>query len=503
MKFQGFVGTTYNLPSVNVDCQRCINLVPTLIESGTGKEGNVVYYKSTPGLRKLFECGAGPIRGVWADDPVEDALNPANRMLVASGGEMYKATFASGTWTVTKIGNLDTTTGFMSGVMLPKQLGNGVFVDGKKSYLYQRYNSGGVAAESFDTFAGYGWPSVPGATQVLWIDGFLVFISAGSDQFYVSGWNSLNVDPLSFASTEGSLDKIVGGIVLNRQIIFFNERSTEIWSNTGNGDFPFERIPGGFIEKGCVAVGSIAKLDGFVFWLGRDEAGQGVVYATQSLSPQRISTHPMESAITGYASLAEARSYVYQADGHSYYVLTFPEATWVYDLSTKQWHERCYTNLGTLERHRGDVSTFHPDLSLQVVGDYRNGKVYAFDRTKFTDDGNAITRRRVAPHISGTLKTVFHKRLTLDMETGVGLDGSGLGSDPQVMLRFSNDGGHTWSSEVWAGAGKKIGGVGEYKKRVFWTRLGSARDRVYEVSITDPVDVTIIGAEIDLEVGNS
>jgi hypothetical protein len=76
------------------------------------------------------------------------------------------------------------------------------------------------------------------------------------------------------------------------------------------------------------------------------------------------------------------------------------------------------------------------------------------------------------------------------------------GSDPEVMLRWSDDGGHTWSSEHWA----KIGKIGEYYRRVFWRRLGMTvklRDRVYELSGTDPVKISIMGAELILSPTNA
>ncbi|MGI9158928.1 MAG: hypothetical protein ACR2K1_04165 [Saprospiraceae bacterium] len=63
------------------------------------------------------------------------------------------------------------------------------------------------------------------------------------------------------------------------------------------------------------------------------------------------------------------------------------------------------------------------------------------------------------------------------------------------MLRWSDDGGHTWSNEYW----RDMGQIGEYGKRVIWRRLGMTtklRDRVYEISGTDPVKIVIMGAEL-------
>jgi hypothetical protein len=65
------------------------------------------------------------------------------------------------------------------------------------------------------------------------------------------------------------------------------------------------------------------------------------------------------------------------------------------------------------------------------------------------------------------------------------------------MLRWSDDGGHTWSREHWSSMGQ----IGQYGHRTFWRRLGMTqkiRDRVYEVSGTDPVKITIMGAELIL-----
>lgn len=71
------------------------------------------------------------------------------------------------------------------------------------------------------------------------------------------------------------------------------------------------------------------------------------------------------------------------------------------------------------------------------------------------------------------------------------------GYDPQVMLRWSDDGGHTWSNEHWRSMGK----IGQFGYRTIWRRLGMTlklRDRVYEVSGTDPVKIAIMGAELQV-----
>lgn len=83
-------------------------------------------------------------------------------------------------------------------------------------------------------------------------------------------------------------------------------------------------------------------------------------------------------------------------------------------------------------------------------------------------------------------KLIPHSSFELDCEVGRGLS-SGQGSDPKIMMKYSDDGGRTWSNELWRSLGK----VGEYKTRVVWRKLGSSKDRVYQVSGSDPVFIQI------------
>ena len=89
--------------------------------------------------------------------------------------------------------------------------------------------------------------------------------------------------------------------------------------------------------------------------------------------------------------------------------------------------------------------------------------------------------------------------LYLDFATGVGLT-TGQGSDPQVMLRWSDDGGDTWSNEHWRSLGK----TGAKKTRVHWNRLGQFGDkgRIFELTKSDPVEFSLLGAHADLNPGN-
>lgn len=482
MRFQGFIGPSYTAKSPSVDAQRTVNLYPEVNETGNGKEKEVMSLIGTPGLRLAKSVGNGPIRLIHVD--------PSLRVFVVSGNSMYRLTRSEGVWSSTLLGTLTTSTGIVKAASSSLHT---VFVDGETNYAYRN------ATNDFGTYASFSYEGVPTATHVDYIDGYFVFNEDGTEKFYTTDINALTVAALDFASSEGNPDDIVGLIAQNRDLWLFNSKTIEVFTNTGNPDFPFERASGGFIEQGCMAGYTIAKINSHVLWLGRDEKGNGSVFMARGLQPQRVSTHAVERAIQTYGDISTASAYAYQASGHHFYVLNFTQATWVYDLSTGLWHERAYTNDGALERHRANVHAFVPDLAVHLVGDYETGKVYELDENYYSDNGDEITRLRRAPHITSGLKNVFCHSFQLDMETGVGIDGSGQGTDPQAMLRWSDDGGHTWSNETWA----SIGAIGAKKTRVIWRRLGSFSDRVFEVRITDPVKVVLIGAELELEQGVS
>jgi hypothetical protein len=210
-----------------------------------------------------------------------------------------------------------------------------------------------------------------------------------------------------------------------------------------------------------------------------------------------VSTHAIEFAIQNYATISDAIGYTYQQEGHAFYVLSFPTAgkTWAYDVSTALWHERAGFENGEFVRHRSNCQmSFNNEI---IVGDYEDGRLYAFDLDVYADDTEIQkwlrSWRAISPGQNNLKRTAQHM-LQLDCESGVGLN-NGQGSDPQVSLRWSDDGGHTWSNYH----ARTMGKIGEFGERVIWRRLGMTlklRDRVYEASGTDPVKIAILGAEL-------
>lgn len=477
MRFPGFIGPTYTLQSVNVDCQRCVNWYPEMNDLGTGKEKEVAFLAPTPGLRLFATLGESPVRGIWQTSK--------GTVFAVGGSQLYMVTSDG---MAVPLGTLNTSTGPVSIADNGIQL---FVVDGTYGY---------VLTLETNVFFLVTDPDFPGADQVAFLDGYFIFNYPDTGKFFFSGLNDITFDGVDISTAESSPDILVGLISSNQNIALFGSQSVEIFYDSGDADSPFQRVSGAVIEVGCAAPFSIAKLSGGgIMWLGGDSTGQGIVYKMQGYQAQRVSNSSVEAVIRSCTptQIAAARAWVYQQSGHVFYVLNIPglKSTWVHDMTTGLWHERTYLADKEEQRHLADCHAVGFGLSL--VGDYKSGNIYVLDQDALTDNGTSIARTRAAPHITKELKRIAHSAFQLDMETGVGLDGIANGTNPQAMIQWSDDGGHTWSNEHWAFIGK----IGKTKTRVIWRRLGTSRDRVYRVKVTDPVKAVLIGADLMMEEG--
>lgn len=393
------LGASYVARSVNAADNRMVNLYPEAIPDGGKSQG---YLQRTPGRRRLAVVGTGPIRGLWAF---------GDSLYAVSGTALFRI---SASWQATNVG---TVTG--TGPVSMSDNGTQLFVAcNPDAFVYNAATN--VFAQVTD-------PDFPGAKQVGYLDGYFVFIEPNSQRVWITDlFDGQAVDPLDFASAEGSPDNLVGIIIDHREVWLFGTNSVEVWYNAGGADFPLQRIQGAFNEFGCAATYSLAKMDNSVFWLGADARGQGVVYRANGYTGTRISTHAVEWAIQSYGSLADAQAYTYQMDGHSFYVLTFPSAgkTWVYDAAINAWHERAGFDNGEFVRIRDNCQAAFQGLN--IAGDYEDGRLFALDPEVYEDDDQPqkwLRSWRALPTGQNNLNRSAHHTLQLDCEAGVGLNG--------------------------------------------------------------------------------
>lgn len=471
-----FIGGAYTAVSPNINAQKSINCYP-VIDNMDAK--TVISMYGTPGL-KVFsavvaESAYTAVRAVWAFGSVIYAV-------IGSG--VYSITSAG---VATSLGSITTSSGnvFMSD--------NGtqvIIVDGT---AYGHYIQSGVLYDITDE-------DFPAAASVTFQDGYFIVVKVGTGQIWISGLYDVTTwDALDFATAEGSPDNALNAVSNTHDLWIFGERSTEIFYNSGNSDFPFERISGAFIEVGIGAAASVAKINGQMYWL----TDNGQVVRNAGYQFQVISTDHIAFAISGYAVISDAIAWTYNLNGHDFYVLTFPTAmnTWVFDTVTNHWHEwESYANKDNSipwSRHRGNCCCLFGRKT--IVGDYENGTLYELDSATYTDNSEVIRRIRQAQTISKDRNRVIFHSIELEFEGGVGLTGGVQGEDPQACLSWSDDGGRVWSNEHW----RSIGKIGERNQQVTWNRLGMSRNRVFRLVVSDPVKFVLINAFAELEALNS
>jgi hypothetical protein len=381
-----------------------------------------------------------------------------------------------------------------------------------------------------------------GANTVDIVDNYFVYNRPNTQQWGASNALSPISNNISFSSKDGAPDNLVALIVDHREVYLLGEASSEVWVDVGAAQFPFQRIPGTSTQHGIAATFSVSRLGNSFAYLSRNNRGQAEIMQMNGYIPSRISTHAVENTLVGQY-IDDAVAWTYQLEGHEIYVISFPtiNLTWAYDIATNMWHKWLYyNNSGQFERHRGNCCAVFQGTVL--VGDYSNGTIYKLDKQNYTDSGQTIRRVRRAPHLVTDFQREYFDELQIQFQPGVGTTGVSIATSgtsgnylgdtyvipsdatftigpydvyflglanllvvnnvttyPQAMLRWSNDGGSTWSNEHWV----TIGQLGRYKNRAIWRRLGMARDRVFEVVVTDPVNAVIVSANLKTTTGDN
>lgn len=290
------------------------------------------------------------------------------------GGHLYKDT--------TDKGAVDTTNGIYRfreslGATPRLQLGNGV-----KAYNYDD-GAGLVQIADPDFPASFvkGWAYLDGTTYVMLPDAHI----QGSDINDTTSWNPLNV---LLAQVEPDL-----GIGLQKQLVYvvaFKQWSTEVFYDAGNATgSPLMTVQGAKVNHGCAAEGSIAELEGVLYWLATSRNAGMYVMKLDGLKPEPISTKPVERLLDNW-DLTTVWSWTLRHDGHKFYGLTskVSNMTLVYDATENLWSQWTDKN----GNYWPIISSTYKASTLQHLLQHEtNGKIYYADTGYTSDDGDTIT----------------------------------------------------------------------------------------------------------------
>jgi hypothetical protein len=394
------------------------------------------------------------IRGLFTFNGVMHAVRDDELMRIDSAG------------TASVLGTIGSAGGPVDMVQMLTQL---VIGDGAQLYVWD--------GSSITTISDY----VLG-DSLAFVDQRVLFPLRGTQKFQWTGLgDATQIDPLDFASAEGSPDRLVAIVSNLRELLLLGETSGEVWLSVG-GSEAFARSEAEFLQVGCAAARSALLVGDTPMWLGRDADGQAQVYAGRG---QRVSTRAIEERFEGI-DVANARAYTYSDGGSRFYCLNVPnvDTTLCFDLTFKEWHERA-------ELVAGAYAPWRPTCHAFAYGKHyfgaADGKIYRLDADAHDFAGDVKVRDRIAPVVSSPdMRRLRFNRFDLLSERGFG---------GAVMLRFSDDNGATWS----AWRTDSAGAVGEYRERVRFNRLGSARDRVFQVRMTDAVPFNPVAANVEVE----
>lgn len=419
-----------------------------------------------------------------------------------------------------------------SGTAIPDFAQSGTTVDsGTLIWVFQASSNGnaGVSGATIPTFNDAGGTTPDGTGTLIWqdeglrllnvtsqlagipiqvdySDGYFIVIFANSNKFQISGildgttWPGIQVNAVSVFP-----ENIVSIIVSHRELWVFGSQHAQPYQDTGTDEI-FDVIPGALVDTGSGATFGRNLVDNTIFWISQDQRGGCQAWRANGYSPLRISTHAVETALSSYpaSAIASMVTYTYQDGGHLFWVLYIPgtDCTWVYDVAESLWHKRAEWVSGNFGPHRSWNHEYA--FGKHLVGDWQTGNIWemklAYDTgggvyAFVTDNGETIRRLRRSPTVVDEMNWITHADLTVDFAPGLGpqpplTDGSGNPRPPLAMLRWSNDRGSTWSNSHAVSAGF----AGQYTHRSIWRRLGRARYRVYELSMTDPIPWCIVDA---------
>lgn len=437
--------------------ERRVNCFPEL---GDGK--TVAKIIGVPGKKLFSNITTARSRGQYVFD---------SKLYTVMGNTLYEVTTAG---VATSKGTVNTSYGEVDIADNGTQM---IIVDGTNGYTF--------ASGTLTQIADADFPN--GATTVAFVGGyFIVDDPSNTGRYYFSAlYDGTSWGALDYATAESIPDALNRVFEDHGQLILFGDKSIEPWYTTGDSSLPFALVNGASIRWGVDAKWSICKFDNSVAFLGkRDTDGALQVVVLEGYQPRRISNEAIEYEIGTYSVTSDAIGQTYTSNGHTFYILSFPSAnkTWVYDASTTLWHER--ETSGT--RDIADYYTYFSGKT--IVSDYSEGELYQLDDDTYDDNGRLISRSFVMPYIAQDKNMMFGASIQVEFEQGVGLV-QGQGSDPLVMMDYSDD-GRTWSNKKT----RAIGKLGKFGWRTKWNRLGRFRDRAFRITMTDPVKFVVTGA---------
>ena len=473
MQLPGFCGPSFRSQSASVDAETLINYYVQIIGMTNATAKTALF--PVPGVQVLQEAPTQPCRRLFTN---------ADKLFAVYGAVLYEVSkdfvfTARGTMADDGTPCSLTTNGDGGGQVM--------ITSGNSAYLLNLDDNTLIKVQDHAFMGGM-------------IDGFFLLLDIESSTLKISDLlDGTTWDGTQIFQRSSSPDPWKAMKVASQKAWMFGQELTDVFYNAGTSPFPFAPIPGGVVPYGIEAPFSAEEFNGQMTWLGRSKFGARVVVrATGYSSADIISDEALNYQLATYKKVDDAEALVYQELGITFYCLTFPteNITWCYH-EGGGWHQRAFWNTALPQygfwRPRGYAFAFGKHL----VGDRTSGTLFELSSAfPYDADGALIRRERIAPTLVQEQIAFILDNFVLFLQPGLGLV-SGQGSDPQVELSYSKDGGKTFGPSRRRSAGK----MGEFSTRLEWNRLGQFRQFTPRIVVSDPTPWLIHGASVNVPRG--
>lgn len=416
MKLESFFGGSYESQAFTADCSKLVNWYPELLQDPGATARRILL--PTPGVEVISTITAdAPGRAHFVQDGREFAVLGAAFYEFGLAGNVLNgvANDLSGPLSAPTLHD----TSLPATISSNGDGGGQLFITaGGMGYTYSLTDPPSTASPNF-IIALEGKAQFGGM-----LDGFLLALEVATSKLNVSNLND-GATWTMFAQRSLAPDPWISMRVLGRGIWLLGELTSEVWFNTGDR-FPFAPHPSGVLQYGILAPHSAVVAGDDLLWLAGSRSGRVCVMRVAGFEPEIVSTLPLEKTMAGYLGLETAVADSYSENGHVFYRLNFDVdgVTWVYDLTTKLWHEQ-----GTWLAEQGCYTVARQRFHAYAFGEHRildsaNGNLYRMSQDLARDvEGRHIRRLRRAPALSDELRRVYYPEFELDLETGLAEQG--------------------------------------------------------------------------------
>lgn len=328
---------------------------------------------------------------------------------------------------------------------------------------------------------------LPPPVDAAFLSGYLIF-PTNDGRFFWSAINDIDVDALDFASAEYSADRIMRSVSHRNELWFIGADTVEVWGVTGASDAPFQRIA--VRDGGCRAAGSVVQVAEALMWVNK----RGQVVRTNGYDATPVSTHAVDRDIAG-VNPSTITATTFDLNGHSYYILSCPTWTWVYDVGYRSWSQ-----WQTHGADRWNIAACVAFDNTVIAIDSEVGSLYEISTAAHDDAGDDLTAK-----IQFMTPQTYPKKQRVSAVYCNAIAGRGLitgateDTDPVMMLRASRDGGKTWPVYQERSAGV----IGARNTDIVFRKLGlSGRiGTTLELSMSAAVGRGWVGVAVEMDAG--